>query len=406
MKILVTCDRYPVSMQDGLALRILHYVRRLSGRHTFDLVCLDRRPEERVETVESLFGRVVRVPYKRRAARTGFARFRAAFDVHDLYPQSSEARHQIDSLVASQHYDVIWDAGGNMMNCLEWARTRVPLLADQVDDSFLRLERDLALAEGAYKRLWLRKQIYLQRQFARQFLQRAAAVLFVSPLDAASFQRVCPAASVVTIANGVDEDYFAPHAVVPKASVAAHELVFEGAMDFEPNVDAAVYLVREILGSIRQRHPDTHLSLVGRSPVDKVRQLASDNVEVTGFVEDIRPWLARADVFVCPMRSGAGIKNKILQAWAMGLTVVSTPEGACGLSARDGENILIRSSSVDFAHAVSGLLVDHEARRRIGSAGRATVEREYSWTSKAAEFESLLASIAESGRKPNSDSGV
>jgi polysaccharide biosynthesis protein PslH len=401
MKILVTCDRYPVSMQDGLVLRVLHYVRRLKGHHTFDLVCLDRWPAERVDSVESMFRRVVRVPYTHRSAPTGLARLRTAFDVHDLYPQSAEARRQIDKLVASQNYDVIWDAGGNMMNCLAWARTRVPLLADQVDDSFVRLQRELALAKGAYRRLWLHKQIHLQRRFARRFLQPAAAVLFVSPLDAASFQRVCPAANVVTIANGVDENFFASHAVAPRASAADYELVFEGAMDFGPNVDAAVFMAKEILGAVRHKHPNTHLSIVGRSPVAEVRQLAGDGVEVTGFVDDVRPWLARAHVFVCPMRSGAGIKNKILQAWAMGLPVVSTPEGACGLNAKDGENILVRSSAAEFAQAVAELLADDEQRRRIGAAGRATVEREYSWVSKADELERLLAKITESGRTPS-----
>ncbi len=393
MRILVTCDRYPSPKSEGLVLRIYHYVKRLRGKHDFDLVCLDRTPHVHDAEVESLFGQVVRVPYAGRGPVSGWARVRAAFDIADLYPQSPDATAAIAQLMASQRYDLIWDAGANMMSSLSKARRQVPLLADQVDDTLLALQRQLALAEGAYRRLWLRKQLHLQRRFARRVLAPAPAVLFVSPLDEASFKRACPGARTVTIANGVDENFFRPGLRTGPAPQRP-ELVFEGVMKFGPNVDAVQYFVKDILAHIRQQQPDVHFTVVGRDPVPEVQALASPHVEVTGFVDDVRPWLARAQVFVCPMRSGAGIKNKILQAWAMGLAVVSTSEGAHGLDARDGQNMLIRDTPQAFASAVLGLLADPATVQRLGVEGRRMVEQHYAWSSKAAELDALFSRVA------------
>ena len=195
MRILVTCDRYPSPKSEGLVLRIYHYVKRLRGKHEFDLVCLDRTPQVHDAEVEALFAQVVRVPYAERVPLSGLARLRAAFDLDDLYPQSPAATAAISRLMESRRYSLIWDAGANMMSCLVAARRQVPLLADQVDDTQLALQRQLALAEGFYQRLWLRKQLYLQRRFARHTLAKAPAVLFVSTLDEASFQKACPGAS-------------------------------------------------------------------------------------------------------------------------------------------------------------------------------------------------------------------
>ena len=399
MRILVTCDRYPSPKSEGLVLRIHHYVKHLRGKHEFDLVCLDRTPQVHDAEVEALFAQVVRVPYPGRAPQSGWARVRAAFDVHDLYPQSPEATAAIGRLMASRRYDLIWDAGANMMASLVTARRQAPLLADQVDDTQLSLQRQLALASGVYPRLWLRKQLFLQRRFARRVLATAPAVLFVSPLDEASFQRVCPGAPTVTIANGVDETYFRP-GLHEGSAPRRPELVFEGVMMFDPNVDAVQYFVGDILWRVRQRQGDVHFTVVGRDPVPEVQALASPQVDVTGFVDVIRPWLARAQVFVCPMRSGAGIKNKILQAWAMGLAVVSTSEGAHGLEARDGQNMLIRDTPQDFADAVLGLLTDPAAAQRLGAAGRRMVEQHYAWSSKAAELDALFERLVEHGAGP------
>jgi glycosyltransferase involved in cell wall biosynthesis len=150
-------------------------------------------------------------------------------------------------------------------------------------------------------------------------------------------------------------------------------------------------LVREVLPRVVNRVPDARVVLVGRNPGDAVHALASERVEVTGTVDDVRPYLARATVFACPMRLGSGIKNKILQAWSMGRPVVATPESLGGLNAKDGFNILVRSDSNAFAEAVIELILDPRRSTLLGAEGRDTAEREYSWQFRAKQLETYLA---------------
>jgi len=393
MRVLVTCDRYPHSIAEGLVLRIYHYVRQLNGRHAFDLVCLDNQSPTNPE-IESLFRRVERYPLYVRPERIGLERIRDAFDVRSLYPRSEEATHAIDRLVASENYDLLWDAACAMVLNLENARRRLPLLADQVDDSILALQRKFASTGTSYQKLWLGKQIALEKIFVRRYIATAEAVLFVSNVDAESFRRVCPSAETVVIPNGVDETYFSP-ATPPNGSP---ELAFEGSMAFGPNIDAVRFFVSDIFPLVRKEVPETRFTIVGRDPCPRVRALASDSVVVTGSVPDVRPYVHRAQVFVCPMRLGAGIKNKILQAWAMGKAVVATPEALGGLEYEDQRNVFVARDPQSFAEAVIALLRDPQRAAALGAEARATIERLYTWKAKALEFENLMERVVQKRR--------
>ncbi|MCW5623678.1 MAG: glycosyltransferase, partial [Burkholderiales bacterium] len=175
------------------------------------------------------------------------------------------------------------------------------------------------------------------------------------------------------------------------------DLVFEGSMAFGPNIDAAVFFVREVLPVIRRSVPSVRLVLVGRDPVPEVRALASDHVEVTGSVPDVRPYVAGSRVFVSPLRFGAGIKNKILQAWSMGKATVATSVSVSGLPAEDGVNLLVRDGVEALAGGVIELLRSEQRCRALGDAGRRLVEAHFSWDAKALEFERALQSARATG---------
>ncbi|MGS0754208.1 glycosyltransferase [Roseateles sp. GG27B] len=398
MQILITGDRYPGQRHDGLTLRIVNYLKQLRETHQFDLLCVAPESAPRNPELDALIDEFIPVQADAiaPAAFGVFARIKSAFDMNELYLQSSLIQQRINEQCRRKRYDLIWDAGCNMLLNLGDARQSIPILADQVDDAVLMLKRQLGIANKLYHRLWLAKQIMLQKQFARQHIANAAAVLFVSEADEASFRKFCPQAKTHTIANGVDLDFFTPIAAATstQARPGRAQLVFEGVMSFGPNIDAARYFCADILPAIQRAEPNTHFTIVGRDPVPEVLALAGPQVDVTGFVTDIRPYLQSSAVFVCPMRMGAGIKNKILQAWAMGMAVVATPEGAMGLPAVDCENILLRSGPEDFAQATLELLRSPAARARLGSAGRACVEQHFSWQSKAAALDALMQQAA------------
>jgi glycosyltransferase involved in cell wall biosynthesis len=175
----------------------------------------------------------------------------------------------------------------------------------------------------------------------------------------------------------------------------ANSLVFTGSMDWLPNEDAIVYFVDAILPLIKQQCPEVSLEVVGRSPSRKLQALAEKekSVRLTGWVEDIRPFVARGAACIVPLRIGGGTRLKIFEAMAMGKAVVSTSVGAEGLAVRSGENILLADTPNDFAESPISLLSNPKRRQLLGTAARTMVQETYSWTRVAEDFASTLQEL-------------
>jgi len=201
---------------------------------------------------------------------------------------------------------------------------------------------------------------------------------------------VLPGLDVSVVHNGVDYEHFTPQRGREEPAM----LVFEGAMSYGPNRDAVLWFTSHVFPRIRAAEPRARLVVVGRDPAPDVRALAGPAIEVTGFVDDVRPHLARGAVFVAPLVSGAGIKNKILQAWAMERAVVGTTLASSGLSVVPNENFVVADEPEGFSEACVRLLGDAAERARLGAAGRATVVQHYSWEAKSRELESALERAA------------
>ncbi len=224
----------------------------------------------------------------------------------------------------------------------------------------------------------LDREIRLQRQVD-------AAICMTEP-DAAALRRFCPAVPIEVINTGVDLDYFAP----PAALSAAPRLVFVGAFQHLPNVDAMTWFCRKVLPLIRARVPSVEMLIVGSKPGPEVVSLADiPGVRVTGFVDDIRPWMSSGSVYVVPLRLGVGIRGKILEAWGMAMAVVATPLACSGLRCEDGRNLLLAETASEFADRVLKLLEDSELRRNLGNEGRRTAEEYYGWEASAGKLDRL-----------------
>lgn len=194
-----------------------------------------------------------------------------------------------------------------------------------------------------------------------------------------------------TIPAGVDTDFFRPARILPKPG----HLVFVGSMDWDPNEDAMVWFLREAYPIIRREMPHASLSVVGRAPSSRLCKIASQEqgVELTGWVPDVRPALAQAEVVIVPLRVGGGTRIKIPEAMAMAKPVVTTPIGAEGLSFQDGREICIAKPE-NFARTVLELLGDATLRASIGAAARKVVAAKYSWENVAGRFEEILEWVA------------
>jgi glycosyltransferase involved in cell wall biosynthesis len=188
----------------------------------------------------------------------------------------------------------------------------------------------------------------------------------------------------------VDMEYFSPDCTSPEAD----KIVFTGVMDYAPNEDAALYFGRQIFPLVKTRRPQAQFWIVGSNPSATLKGLAqSDGIRVTGSVEDVRPYVRSAAVFVSPLRVGSGVKNKILAAMAMGKATVATPLSIDGLDLADGREVLLAREPQAFADKVVHLLADEQERRRLGANGLACVRSKYSWRAMGESLESALSSV-------------
>ncbi len=220
------------------------------------------------------------------------------------------------------------------------------------------------------------------------------ASVFVSAREASLFRDLAPRAAdkVHHANNGVDFDYFDPTLTLENPyPEGTQNLVFTGAMDYWPNVDAVVWFVEAILPRIRARHAAARFTIVGANPAKEVQALAQHaGVSVTGRVEDVRPYVRHADVTVAPMRIARGVQNKVLEAMALAKPTVATPAGLEGIEAVDGEDLLVAEDAQAFAAAVADLLDEPAKASEMGQAGRARIEKDFHWTRHMGRISRLL----------------
>jgi glycosyltransferase involved in cell wall biosynthesis len=385
MRFLVLSDKLPSrTMGDGLRLHGL--LRPLKQRHVFDLIALHEGDSLLEPSMRELFDDVLLVASPVEAQRSVLVRAALAATIGNLKPNSQALRAAISEKLTMGRHRLVLEVAGNTVASLP-KTLGVPLVVDAIDEPLLREIR--AIRSGTF---WSRAHHAARAwrfwAYERAFLGSATSIVFAAEEDAQMYRRFFPGRHVEVVPNGVDTEFFRPQLAVAEPD----SIVFEGNMNFAPNVDAARRLVQDILPELSTMGIPARVMLVGRDPSPEVRALAGSTVTVTGTVADIRPYLVRGSVFACPMRLGSGIKNKILQAWAMGRPVVATSQSLGGLRAQDGFNLLVRDNSRAFAQAIALLLKEPTLAATIGAAGRATVEREYSWQYRSLEFERALLS--------------
>lgn len=237
-----------------------------------------------------------------------------------------------------------------------------------------------------WRRLAERGQLARIAAHERRHYPAADAIVVVAEQDARWLRSHVRDVRVEVVPNGVDAG---PEPGPPSSDPV---LAFHGAMDTEANLQGAFALVGEVLPGVRDRRPDAQALVVGRDPPDELLALTGRHVEVTGWVDDIRPWLARAAVYVAPMSSGTGMKNKILEAMAAGLPVVATP--AALQSIGPGPGVISAPTTAAVIRETVRLLDEPETRRRAAAAARARVEDEFTWERSAARLEHIWSELA------------
>ena len=252
-------------------------------------------------------------------------------------------------------------------------------------------ERHAARATGLWKLVWANQSRKMTR-FEGETLCGFDSVIAVSDRDAAALAKRYTLPVVEAIDTGVDLDFFAANPPGPDPAPDGGTLVFTATMSWPANVEGIHYLLDEVWPILLRTRPGIKATIIGRNPPASLSEKIAErrlNVTLTGFVDDIRPHVAAADVYVIPLWVGSGTRIKAFEAMAMGRPVVSTSLGVEGLDVTHDEHFLRADNTPDFASSILSLLDDRARRVRIAAAARALMEEKFSWAVVARQFEAI-----------------
>ena len=390
MRVLVVCNFFPWPPMDGRVLPAYHFLRCLAPRVEYHVVCIrpdrDATLHEGRRVYEALGVALDAVPTTRLDSISQTMASLSAGQPwvnRQFYPAlATRVRERLTEkwdvvevveVMAAQHLPRQLPCKALLVarDCLSLRHWRA-----------MRTERSPAEAVRWAKIRWMERS--LVRRFDR--------VLAIAEPDLRELQRAAPGVPIDLLPNGVDTNDFAPQPEREEADL----VVFAGNMAYRPNVDAACWFARDVWPTIRRARPEARLVLVGRDPVAAVKALASDSIEVTGTVPRIQDVVARASVVVSPLRYGTGMKNKVLEAAAMGKAMVVSPVSLEDLSLVAERDLIVADGAGAFAQSVLELLGDSARRAELGASARQHVESNESWEAKAeilfATYEALLRS--------------
>ena len=392
--LLFLCHRLPYPPNKGDKVRSYHFLRHLAGRYRIFLGTFVDDPADwqHVEPLRVLCADVHVERLSPRARRAGSAVGFLTGEALTLpYFRSRQLRAWVQAITQREGIVRAFAYSSPMAQYLD----DVPHIRRFID--FVDLD-SAKWGDYARTRKWPISALYAREArrllcFEKDTASRAEAVIFVTDEEATLFRELAPESAdhVMTIRNGVDSEYFSPaHDFESPFAPGERAIVFTGAMDYWPNVDAVVWFAREVLPEIRRRDPAARFYVVGMNPDASVRVLGNEpTTVVTGRVSDVRPYLKYARVIVAPLRVARGIQNKVLEAMAMAKPTVATPAAAGALSALPGSEIEVAADTYAFAEKVLEAM-DPVRGERMGRLARSRVLADYAWPASLKLLDELL----------------
>ena len=401
--LLFLVHRLPYPPNKGDKVRSYHLLKHLAAQHRVFLGTFIDDPEDEVHvpTVRALCAElhVAKLVPRHAKLRSALALLGTQALTLRYYRDAGMARW-IDQLAARHAIDAVVVFSSAMAQYAQ-RLPQVPMVVDFCDVDSAKW------SEYAGNHRWPMSWLYRREgasllAYERLVATQATRSFFVTEKESALFERLAPecAAKVDTISNGVDATFFAPDpdrpspfgssGTMPDGTTREVPVVFTGAMDYWPNIDAVVWFAGDIWPSLRRRWPQLRFYIVGRNPPATVQALASDSVVVTGTVADVRPYLQHAAVVVAPLRVARGIQNKILEAMAMARPVVAAQCCVAAIDARPGHELVGAETVTDYVTAVAHLLDQPDLANTIGAAGRQRVLNSYSWDAHLSRLDRFL----------------
>lgn len=373
-----------------IRVRPYNLLRALARRgHRITLLALQPPSDagESVDHLRDVCEAVHVVPHGRgRTLLNGLAALPERTPIQAAYSRSADFARKAREVIAAGRFDaahVEHLRGAVLADALDG----LPVVFDSVDSISLLFEKVLKDAPTPKSRLMAALDLERTRRFEGGLTRRFAQVGVTSAADRDALVALgCDPARVTVIPNGVDLDYFQPQDVVRDPL----RLVFTGKMSYHANVAAVEDLAQRIMPLVWKTQPGANLQIVGKDPAPVIQDLGQHpNIAVTGYVPDMRPYLAQAAIAVSTVRYGVGIQNKVLEAMAMATPVVCSPQASSALKAQNGRDLLVGDTPEAIAAHIVALLDAPKQRAAVGAAGRRYVETYHTWDSAAAQFEAL-----------------
>jgi len=398
MKLLFLTSELPTP-RTSLAVRAFYFIKYLREKYHYDITLISFRQITNEDRYIYDLGKYCKIAYIANIPKPEFSFRTAAYTLKNMCslrnifsknPQFlnfyylPKMQVMINKLVKVEDPDIVYADGAMAHYVSTMCLLKVVDPHDVVSESYRQIFlKQKSLTSRIFWLMWH----YKMKEYEKAIFKKFNACIITSEYDKRIITAYIPRLRTYVIPNGVDVEYFRP--VLTKQTIP--NVVFLGDMSNKTNIHAILFFYNEIYPLIKKRVRDTKLYIVGRNPVREVTLLTSDkSVIVTGYVNDVRPYLANASVVIAPMTLGMGIKNKILEAMAMEKPVVSTSIGARGIKVSHEENIFIEDTPQGFAERVVQLLNDEKLRLEIGSNARKLVETEYSWETMTDLLNSIL----------------
>lgn len=404
MNLLFLVHRIPYPPNKGDKIRSWHELDYLAARHRVHLGCLVDQASD-LQYVEALRPRVASlaaVPLDVRQAKLrSLLGLMRPGPLSVRYFRSPRLQAYVDEVLAHQEIDTILLFSSPMADYVKTADR--PLVVDFCDVDSDKWRQYAECSQPPLRWVYTAEARRL-RNYEIALLERCHAATLVTQVEKQLWSELPQRLQnkVHVIPNGVDLDFFAPGKPDTTVQRDPQAIVFSGAMDYFANVDAVSWFAQEILPRIQSVYPETKFYIVGSNPTPAVRRLGNQRgVIVTGFVDDIRSYFARAALCVVPLRMARGIQNKLLEAMAMGRPVLASERAYEGLGAERDVDLCVAGDAEAFVARAIQLLGDPVSAQSVANAGRAFVEREYVWERSMRRLEALLDGNAVTALQPD-----
>ncbi|MEP7288497.1 MAG: glycosyltransferase [Chloroflexota bacterium] len=390
MQILFLTGQVPYPPHAGGALRSYGLLSGLhAAGHTLDLLTFAESGQSDLSAtpLAELCRQIITLPPPQRTtpARLRDMLFSARADM-ERRSYSPEFVATLTQLLAQNSYDLVQIESLEMAAYLPVIKAKYPpvrVIYDSFNAEFdlqrLMFEIDRRVPAHLPGALYSLIQWQRLTRFERNVCQQVDRVIAVSEADATAFRKLVPDTVVDVVPNGIYTDQYSH--TPQQLDLGPAALLFTGTMNYRPNIDAVTWFTDNVLGEVRKAVPETRLFIVGNKPhgrLDALRQRA--DVEVTGYVQEVEPFLHGATVYVAPLRMGSGTRLKLLQAMAARCAIVSTRIGAQGLDVTSGCEMMLADDRESFAQATIALLRDSALRTRLGQAAYKLVCDKYDWS--------------------------